>query len=91
MLPATTVIALGLVRQSGGGAVLADGSVRQFDIYSAEVAWDGGWRPVLVRPSVPKPCWACGSWRGTNFESPWSRVVRWKSPRCLEGRHFLAS
>lgn len=46
--PVTTVVALGLVRQSGGGAVLADGSVRQFDIYAAEVAWDGGWRPVLV-------------------------------------------
>ena len=47
-LPAAAVAALGLVRQSGGGAVLADGSVRQFDIYAAEVEWDGGWRPVLV-------------------------------------------
>jgi clan AA aspartic protease len=47
-LPAPIVAALGLVRQSGGGAVLADGSVRQFDIYAAEVAWGGGWRPVLV-------------------------------------------
>ncbi len=47
-LPATTVVALGLVRQSAGGAVLADGSVRHFDIYAAEVAWEGGWRPVLV-------------------------------------------
>ncbi|MFI5461082.1 MAG: clan AA aspartic protease [Isosphaerales bacterium] len=47
-LPATTVAALGLARQSGGGAVLADGSVRQFDIYAAEVEWNGGWRPVLV-------------------------------------------
>jgi hypothetical protein len=28
--------------------VLADGSVRQFDIYAAEVAWGGGWRPVRV-------------------------------------------
>jgi clan AA aspartic protease len=47
-LPAAVVAALGLTRQSGGGAVLADGSVRQFDIYAAEVSWDGGWRPVLV-------------------------------------------
>jgi len=47
-LPATVVATLGLARQSGGGAVLADGSVRQFDIYAAEVAWRGGWRPVLV-------------------------------------------
>jgi clan AA aspartic protease len=47
-LPASTVAALGLVRQSAGGAVLADGSVRQFDIYAGEVEWDGLWRPVLV-------------------------------------------
>ena len=47
-LPATTVSALGLARQSGGGAVLADGFVRQFDIYAAEVQWNGVWRPVLV-------------------------------------------
>ena len=47
-LPVAVVAALGLARQSGGGAVLADGSVRQFDIYAAEVAWTGGWRPVLV-------------------------------------------
>ena len=47
-LPAEVVAAFGLVRQSGGGAVLADGSVRQFDIYAAEVEWDGNWRPILV-------------------------------------------
>jgi hypothetical protein len=28
--------------------VLADGSIRPFDIYAPEVAWDGAWRPVLV-------------------------------------------
>jgi predicted aspartyl protease len=47
-LPAATVTALGLVRQSSSGAVLADGSFRQFDVYAAEVEWDGVWRPVLV-------------------------------------------
>ena len=47
-LPATTITALGLVRQSGGSAVLGDGSVRSFDVYAAEVEWDGNWRPVLV-------------------------------------------
>jgi clan AA aspartic protease len=47
-LPGAVVAALGLARQSVGGAVLADGSLRQFDIYDAEVAWGGGWRPVLV-------------------------------------------
>jgi clan AA aspartic protease len=47
-LPVTLVTALGLARQSGGTAVLADGSVRQFDICAAEVAWGGTWRAVLV-------------------------------------------
>lgn len=47
-LPAAVVAKLGLARQSGGRAVLADGSTRQFDLYAAEVAWGGGWRPVLV-------------------------------------------
>ncbi len=42
------VTALGLSRQSGGTAVLADGSVRQFDIFAAEVTWGGTWREVLV-------------------------------------------
>jgi clan AA aspartic protease len=52
-LPAATVANLGLIRQSGGSAVLADGSTRQFDIYAAEVDWAGTWRAVLV--------WAIGA------------------------------
>jgi len=47
-LPAVAVTALGLARHASGGAVLADGSVREFDIYAADVAWTGGWRRVLV-------------------------------------------
>ena len=47
-VPAAVVAALGLARQSGSRAVLADGSVRRFDVYAAEVAWSDGWRPVLV-------------------------------------------
>jgi clan AA aspartic protease len=47
-LPAAAVTALGLVRQSGGSVVLGDGSVRSFDVYAAEVEWDGSWRPILV-------------------------------------------
>jgi len=47
-LPAAEVSTLGLIRQSGSSAVLADGSLRQFDIYAAEVEWDGRWLPVLV-------------------------------------------
>ena len=47
-LPMAMVTALALARQSGDTAVLADGSVRQFDIFAAEVAWGGNWRAVLV-------------------------------------------
>lgn len=47
-LPPVMAADLGLARQPSGGAVLADGTFRQFDIYSAEVAWDGIWRMVLV-------------------------------------------
>jgi clan AA aspartic protease len=50
-LPGSTVAGLGLRRKSRGGAVLADGTVRQFDIYLAEVLWDGIWQPVLL-PTV---------------------------------------
>ena len=47
-LPIATIVALGLVRHSRGRAVLGDGSVRQFDVYSAEVEWGSGWRPILA-------------------------------------------
>jgi len=47
-LPAAVVVALGLDRVSRSGAILADGSIRQLDIYSAEVAWEKQWRSVLV-------------------------------------------
>ncbi len=47
-LPAATVSALGLIRQSGGVAVLADGSVRHYEIHAADVFWDGRWLPILV-------------------------------------------
>ncbi|MBX9585538.1 MAG: hypothetical protein K2X87_34965, partial [Gemmataceae bacterium] len=47
-LPAATAVALGLVRRSGGQATLADGSIRQFDVFAAELEWDGGWRGVDV-------------------------------------------
>ncbi len=47
-LPMAMVTALDLARQSGGTAVLADGSVRSFDIFAAEVLWNGTWRAVLV-------------------------------------------
>lgn len=54
-LPAATVAALGLVRQSGSVAVLADGSVRPIEIYAAEVEWDSVWRPILVSAVGEEP------------------------------------
>jgi clan AA aspartic protease len=54
-LPTATITTLGLLRNSGGSAVLADGSVRQFDIYAAEVDWFGTWRPVLVSAVGDEP------------------------------------
>jgi len=47
-LPSAGIAALGLVRQSTSRAVLADGSVRHFGLFEAEVEWDGSWRKVLV-------------------------------------------
>lgn len=46
--PESVVMALGLVRLSGGRAVLADGSSRRFDRYDAEVEWGGVWRPLAL-------------------------------------------
>ena len=47
-LPAAVVSALGLVRRSGGSAVLGDGAASQFDVCTAKVEWGGTWRPELV-------------------------------------------
>jgi len=63
-LPMAMVIALGLARQSGGTAVLADGSVSQFDIYAAEVAWGGTWRSVLVSAVGNEPLLGMGLMAG---------------------------
>ena len=42
------VSALSLPPQIVGRAVLADGTLRQFDICAAEVLWGDAWRAVLV-------------------------------------------
>ncbi len=47
-LPIPLVSKMGLIRQSSSEAMLADGTVRQFDLYVVEVEWEDGWRPVLV-------------------------------------------
>lgn len=47
-LPVNTIARLGLQRVSGSGAMLADGSVLQFDVFAAELDWESNWRPLLV-------------------------------------------
>lgn len=47
-LPDATVVRLGLPVQSRGRGRLADGSVRRYSVFVAEIEWDGRWRPVLV-------------------------------------------
>jgi clan AA aspartic protease len=47
-LPVADIARLGLVRQSSGSALLADGTVRQFETFAAEVDWGGTWKSVMV-------------------------------------------
>ncbi len=47
-LPQALISSLELNRESASSAVLADGSVRQFDVFAADVLWDGVWRTVLI-------------------------------------------
>jgi clan AA aspartic protease len=48
-LPPATIAMLGLPWRSRASAMLANGSIEQFDIYSATVIWDGVPRPILVQ------------------------------------------
>jgi clan AA aspartic protease len=48
ILPTATISVLGPNLLTNGRAVLADGSVKLFGIYDAEVEWDGVWRSVHV-------------------------------------------
>ena len=45
-LPPAVITALGLPLRSSGRFALADGSVQNFDIYTAGIAWGGRWRSV---------------------------------------------
>ena len=47
-LPPTVIAALNLRWRTFGRGILADGSVRVFDVYQAKVVWDGRLRPVFV-------------------------------------------
>jgi clan AA aspartic protease len=47
-LPSTIIAPLGLPRKTGGKALLADGTLHSFDVFIAEVEWDGAWKTMLV-------------------------------------------
>lgn len=53
--PPTLVEALGLAWRRRGRALLADGSEALFDIYEAELLWDGEWRRVVVDETHAAP------------------------------------
>ena len=46
-LPALVITNLGLTYEAGV-VPLADGSIKHFNVYKAELGWDGGWRTVSV-------------------------------------------
>ena len=47
-LPAQVIASLGLIRKSRGQAILADGSIKFFDIFASEVEWGAARRAVLI-------------------------------------------
>jgi clan AA aspartic protease len=54
-LPPSVIAALGLPWQSFDRGVLADGSECYFDVYEAEVIWDGASRRVLIDKADTDP------------------------------------
>ena len=80
-LPVGVASSLGLARQAGGRAVLADGSVRRFDTFAAEVLWGGAWVGVVVSAVGDGCCWACRFWPGAGCGSRPCRAVLSRSGR----------
>lgn len=54
-LPPSLVASLSLRWKTSGRAILADGSEGMFDIYRAEVLWDGKFRRILVYEADADP------------------------------------
>src|SRR5713226_7638556 len=48
-LPPSLIASLGLPWRSRSSAILANGNVEQFDIYTATIVWDGMPRPILIQ------------------------------------------
>lgn len=54
-LPSSVISALGLSWQGYGSAMLADGSLHNFEVYSAIIVWDGKERLVEVDAADTDP------------------------------------
>lgn len=54
-LPSVLIAPLGLVWLGREQGILADGSVKLFDVYKATVSWDGQLRPVEVEAADTDP------------------------------------
>ncbi len=58
-LPSSVVAELGLPYRGHSEAILADGSVAEFDVYGVTVSWDGSARNVSVNVADSAPSWVC--------------------------------
>lgn len=66
-LPPSLILSLGLPFRSRGSALLADGSLAQFDIYAATLIWDGIPRNILVEAADTDPLLGMGLLYGCNI------------------------
>ena len=83
-LPPAVVASLGLQWKSTGRGVLADGSECLFDVYLANVMWDGTERSVLVDEADTEPLVGMALLRGYELNMqvrPRGRVTIKRLPR----------
>jgi predicted aspartyl protease len=50
-LPPSTIAELNLPWRGSEEGILGDGSTQRFDVYSATVIWDGGFRTIKINES----------------------------------------
>jgi clan AA aspartic protease len=67
-LPPTAIASLNLGWQTFGRGILADGSVRTFDVYQAKVVWDGRLRRIFVDEFDATPLVGMALLRGYEFK-----------------------
>jgi clan AA aspartic protease len=86
-LPPNIIAALNLRWQSFGRGLLADGSVRAFDVYEAKVVWDGRLRRVFVDEFDATCLVGMALLRGYEYKMQVRAGARSRSNVCLGGRH----